>query len=253
MTPKPSGIRPFDHIWEKVIRSVSETVRKKSDQDFVEYCELQLRPTDEWRTGLYKAYQSLRGQLKDICYGPSDLRSAEELLDGRKIAAVLCAALISQKGFQFDMVKAQQFAEKKKQELKDPVLFNQWASRNVYINYELAYYASLQLVYLTLMRDLLVKAGLKDLSQKELTPEESQKQEQAKKLAAQLNEWGHLASYPQPPMGDGFDVNIIIGLARIDMSVKDLDMFMFAMQLYQIEEHTVDLLKREVKAQTIDL
>lgn len=247
MTPRPSGIRPFDHIWEKVIQSVSKTVLEKSDPDFAKYCGLRLRSAEEWRDGLYEAYQRLRGQLKDICYGPTDHRSAEELLDGRKIAAVLCASLISQKGFQFDMVKAWEFAEEKKRMLAEvPVCFNQWAAGNVYINYELAYYASLQLVYLTLMRDLLVKAGLKDLNQRKLTLKESQEREEAKKLASQLNEWGHVASYPQPPRGDGFDVNIIIGLARTDMSMKDLDMFMFAMQLYQIEEHTMDLLKKSI-------
>ena len=32
MTSQPSGIRPFDHIWEKVIQSVSKTVLEKSDQ-----------------------------------------------------------------------------------------------------------------------------------------------------------------------------------------------------------------------------
>lgn len=248
MTPKPSGIRPFDHIWEKVIQSVSEVVLKQSDQDFTEYCELRLRPIEEWKDGLYEAYQHLRKQLKDICYGPSDHRSAEELLDGRKIAAVLCASLVSQKGFQFDMMKAQEFTEKKRRELaNEPVLFNQWATKNVYINYELAYYSSLQLVYLTLMRDLLIKAGLKNLRQGELTAEESQEREEAKKLASQLNELGHLVPYPQPSMGDGFDVNIVIGLARMDMSAKDLDMFMFAMQLYQIEAHTVDFLKKTIK------
>lgn len=248
MTPKPSGIRPFDHIWGKVIQPVSEVVLKQSDQDFIKCCKLQPRPIEEWENGLYKMYQHLREQLKDICYGYSDHRSAEELLDGRKIAAVLCASLISQKGFQFDMAKAQEFTEKKRKELaNEPVLFNQWATKNVYINYELAYYASLQLVYLTLMRDLLVKAGLKDSSQRELTVEESQGREKAKELASQLNELGHLVPYPQPTMGDGFDVNIIIGLARMDMSAKDLDMFMFAMQLYQIEAHTVDFLEKSIK------
>lgn len=69
MTSQPSGIRPFDHIWEKVIQSVSKTVLEKSDQYFVRCCELQLRSADEWRNGLYEAYQFLREQLKDICYG----------------------------------------------------------------------------------------------------------------------------------------------------------------------------------------
>lgn len=245
MTPAAEGKRPFDHIWEKVIQPVSRTVLENVDPDFAECCALQSRPSDEWKDGLYKAYQHFRKQLKDICYGSSDHGSPEERLDGRKIAAVLCASLISQKGFGFDMVKAHAFVEEKKRKMEaNPVAFNQWAAGNVYLNYKLAYYASLQLVYLTLMRDLLKKGGLGDSRPVEaLTMEEAQEREEAKKLAARLNEWGHLAPYPQPPRGDGFDVNIIIGLARTDISRKDLDMFMFAMQLYQIEERTVNLLE----------
>lgn len=247
MTSNPLAFRSFDHIWDKVVQSVTTTVLSESDKYFREYCNLQLKSTEKWRGELYNAYQHLRGQLKDICYGASDHRSPEELLDGRKIAAVLCASLIFEKGIQFDTVKAQEFTERKRRELADQhVLFNQWAVGNVYINYKLAYYASLQLVYLTLMRDLLIKAGLKDLGQRELSLEKSQEREEAKKLASQLNRWGHLVSYSQPLRGDGFDVNIIIGLARTDMSMKDLDMFMFAMQLYQIEEHTLDSLKKSI-------
>lgn len=240
----PKAFRSFDHIWDKVVQPVSATVLAESDMLFKEYCSVKLKPVEEWHRELYEEYQRLREQLKDICYGSSDHRSPEELLDGRKIAAVLCASLISQKGVQFDTVKALEFAkEKKKQLANDPVRFNQWAVGNVYINYKLAYYASLQLVYLTLMRDLLIKAGLKNLSRRELSLKEVQKQEEAKKLSYQLNSLGHLISYPQPSRGDGFDVNIIIGLARTDMSMKDLDIFMFAMLLYQVEEHTLDRLK----------
>lgn len=243
----PIDFRSFDHIWDKVIQPVSVTVLAESDTCFKEYCSVKLKSAVEWRRELYEVYQHLREQLKDICYGSSDHRSPEELLDGRKIAAVLCASLISQKGIQFDTVKALDFAEKRKRELaNEPVRFNQWAVGNVYVNYKLAYFASLQLVYLTLMRDLLIKAGLKNSVQQELSPGEVKEQEEARKLSSQLNSWGHLISYPQPPRGDGFDVNIIIGLARTDMSTKDLDMFMFAMQLYQIEEHTVDLLKKSI-------
>ena len=229
----------FDHIWNKVIQPVASVVLEESDQSFKKECKLALECVETWRNELYKAYQRLRSELKDICYGPTDHRSPEELLDGRKIAAVLCAALISQKGFQFDTVRALSFAERKEKEFaNNRVLFNRWAVANVYINYKLAYYASLQLVYLTLMRDFLVKAGLKDTQYAE--------QEEAQMLATQLNELGHLAPYAPPPRGDGFDVNIIIGLARTDMALKDFDMFMFAMQLYQIEEHTVDFLKKQI-------
>ena len=57
MTPAAEGKRPFDHIWEKVIQPVSRTVLENVDPDFAECCALQSRPSDEWKDGLYKAYQ----------------------------------------------------------------------------------------------------------------------------------------------------------------------------------------------------
>lgn len=239
---------PFDYIWNMAVQDVSEIVLKDVDQDFARACGLQCRPFPEWRAEVHDEYQHLREQLKEICYGPSAARNPEDLLDGRKIAAVLCAALIARKGFQFDIEKALEFTTAKKRSLQnDPVRFNRWAINNVYVNYKMAYFASLQLVYLTLMRDLLVAAGLDENSeythaQKRLTPE----QEKSRRLAVLLNQEKHLCPYPPPPRGDSFDVNIIIGLARTDMSVMDLDMFLFAMQLYQIEEHTRDHLERRL-------
>lgn len=234
----------FDHIWEKVVFPVSQTVLTESDPDFAEACALQLRPSEEWKEELYQKYLDLRKQLKDVCYGPTtDHRSPEEFLDGRKIAAVLCFALTSQKGFLFRTEEAWQFAMSKREALADPVKFNLWAVRNVYANYKLAFCASLQLVYLTLMRDLLVEAGLDEKKRCLQTPR-STEQETARRLAKALNKRGHLAPYFRrlPSRGDSFDVNIVIGLARADLSARDLDMFLFAMQLYQIEEHTMDLL-----------
>lgn len=63
------------------------------------------------------------------------------------------------------------------------------------------------------------------------------------KEATKLNDIGHLFHYPSAPNADSFDVNIIVGLARADFSGKDIDMFMFAMQLYQIEMYTVEKLQ----------
>jgi len=249
MTPAEPASISFDQIWSKAILSVSRTVLDESDPEFAQQCGLRASAPLVWKPALYDEYLRLRDELKNICYGSSDGRSPEYLLDGRKIAAVLCAALISKKGFWFDPEQARAFTEAKKEALKDdPVRFNRWAAQNVYINYKLAFSASLQLVYLTLMRDLLVKAGLEEPGTSKtpgpLTPGEMEEREHARQLATALNKIGRLASYPQPSKGDAFEVNIIVGLARTDMSAKALDMFLFAMQLYQIEEHTVDLLEK---------
>lgn len=238
---KADGIAPFTHIWNRVIQRVFSAVQEECDPEFKNRCSLVARSLEDWRGAVYPEYQRLRKQLKDICYGPSEHLSDEELLDGRKIAAVLCAALIRKKAFQFQTAPALALAEEKKKNLS-PVAFNQWAARNIYINYKLAYYASLQMVYLTLMYDLLKKAEDKTLSQEEQTEVEN--------LALLLKEERHLCPYPQPPKGDGFDVNIIIGLARTDLAQKELDTFLFAMQLYQIESHTIDVLRSKLKEKT---
>ena len=60
-----------------------------------------------------------------------------------------------------------------------------------------------------------------------------------------INKIGHLYQYPSPLDADSFDVNVIIGMARADLGNKDFDMFLFAMQLYQIEMYTVEKLKQQ--------
>lgn len=235
----------FNSIWTMVIQPVLRAVQAECDPYFVERCGLKACSSPIWKEKLYAEYLDFRDQLKNVCYGPSNQREAEELLDGRKIAAVLCGALIREKGFMFDSGQASAITLEKAKELKEKygkdkgsVLLNLWAVQNIYINYKLAYYASLQMVYLTLMHDLLNKAK----NEKNAATVRAV----ANQLATALNTVGHLYSYPQPDKGDGFDVNIIIGLARTDIARRDLDTFLFAMHLYQLEEHTIDKLKSQI-------
>lgn len=92
-------------------------------------------------TSTNNSYDPMGGVLASL-----DLPQVQELLDGRKIAAA------------------------KKKALADPVSFNLWAVGNVYANYKLAFCASLRLVYLTLMRDLLVEAGLDEKNKSSKRP-----------------------------------------------------------------------------------
>lgn len=239
-------LKPFDQIWKKVIFPVLEAVQTECDPSFVEQCHLVPASLSTWKNEVYGEYLCLRDQLKNICYGPSNHHGAEELLDGRKIAAVLCSALIRKKCFAFDSAAAQEATNKKIKELvstscNDSVQFNLWAVNNIYVNYKLAYYASLQMVFLTLMHDLL------SVVKREKRADDPS---DAKRLIGMLNERGHLFSYPTPAKGDGFDVNVIIGLARTDISGNELDTFLFAMQLYQIEAHTIDKLQQQISDET---
>lgn len=212
--------RHYTQIWEKIIKNVLDVVSEECDDDFVKECALEVKQIENWKNALELKYRSFRRELKKICYGDSKDCA---LLDGRKIAAIFCRALIEEKAYTFDTEKAYKLMSSKKVSLT-PVKFNRWAVDNIYINYKVAYYVSLQLVYLTLLHDLIsTKRG---------------------ELAKSLNEVGHLYRYPYPFNSDSFDVNIIIGLARMDLAGEYLDMFLFAMQLYQIEMYTVSELEK---------
>lgn len=213
--------RHYAQIWEKVIQQVLEVITEECDEEFCRECSLQTKPLEAWKRALEKEYRKLRRDLKEFCYGN---RADDGLLDGRKLAAIFCKALIKEKAFRFHTNKALHLLKERKKELS-PDEFNCWAAHNVFLNYKFAYYVSLQLVYLTLLQQLLSS-------------------EETKPYAIKLNGIGHLYQYPYSPNTDSFDVNIIIGMARADLKGKDFDMFLFAMQLYQIEMYTVEKLKQ---------
>lgn len=221
MQNENEGSRHYTQIWEKIITPTLQVVREECDEDFRNSCDLEIKEIEKWKKTLEEKYRTLRSKLKDVCYGDS---KDVALLDGRKIAAIFCRALIEEKAYRFDTDRAYEIMSNKKRTLSK-VGFNRWAVDNVYINYKVAYYVSLQLVYFTLLHDLV-----------------SSKRSE---LARSLNEVGHLYRYPYPSDSDSFDINIIIGLARMDLAGEDLDMFLFAMQLYQTEMYTISKLERE--------
>lgn len=219
MEKRSDESRHYAQIWDKVIKDLLPVIEDECDNAFSESCDLKMKPPEEFKRSLETEYRTLRRSLKESCYGN---REDNGVLDGRKLAAVFCKALINKKAFCYDTSKALGIYEERKKELA-PEAFNLWAVHNVFLNYKLAYYVSLQLVYFTLMETLLKLGQTKD--------------------AKNLNTLGHLFRYPPEPAADSFDINIIIGLARADFSGKDIDMFMLAMQLYQIEMYTVEKLQ----------
>ncbi len=223
--------RHYEQIWKMAILPVRKVVFSESDLEFRQRCSLQSIHTNAWKKRLLKEYRRLRESLKEVCYGDeADIGR----LDGRKIAAVICNALIREKAFKFDTTQAEVLMEEKDKTMTR-VGFNLWITQNIYLNYKLAYYASLQLVYLTLLHDL----RNTEIAESLYGPLDSD----TLPLVVALNEVGHLFPYPSPPDADSFDVNIIIGMARADLTGRDFDMFLFAMQLYQLEMYTIGKLK----------
>lgn len=215
--------RHYNRLWDEVICKVLDITNKECDKTFREACNLHIKPMDALKISIEKQYRLLRKEFKELCYGS---KKDSGLLDARKIAAVLCNTLIKQKPFVFDEAAALDFVTEKKKSLRN-IQFNYWVVNNLFINYKLAYLASLQLIYLTLLDDLFSS-------------------EETEKYAEKLNEIGHLRRYPVSSESDSIDVSIVIGLARADMNGMDFDMLLFAMQLYQMEIYAREGLKYNV-------
>lgn len=216
--------RHYKHILEKVIRPACKIVFEECDQEFQERCHVERKPIEKWEEELEKEYRIFRQDLKIICYGEG---ANEGVLDARKMAAIFCKSIIKEKAFRYNVSEAQKMVEEKKKSMSS-VKFNLWAVDTVYMNYKLAYYVSLQLVYLTTLYELEEKGETQKL--------------------LELNKIGHMIRYPLIKSSateevDSFDVNVIIGMARSDISMQNFDMFLFAMLLYQIEMYTFERLK----------
>ncbi len=210
--------RHFEKIWERVVCPVRGIVWRECDESFVQFTGLHLVDEREWKNNVEAAYRHLRKECKEYCYGNgNDLG----FLDSRKIAAIFCKALIKKKAFSFDLDAAKKQMKKRSPEDKDT---NKWIADNILINYKFAYLVSLQLLYITLLEDLML-------------------QDDTIVDASVLSNLRHLSKYPRSEGYDSFDTNMIIYLAQSDIRGNDFDMLLFSMQLYQIEMYTRAQLK----------
>lgn len=215
----------FEAIWSDVILDAVNAVWHSCNEDFKQFCGLESLPSELWKKRLDKAYHRRLRELKETCYGEG---ANNGLMDHRKLAAVVCAAIMEEKPYTFDLLKAAEF-QKDKSKILSPVKRNRWAVDHSLINYKLAYFAGLQMIYLMLLEDLFSTAKTKDCKK-------------AEACAMLLHQYGHLIPYrrakEEKDDADSFDVNMIFGLARCDTSNGILDMFLLAMQFYQIEMYT---------------
>lgn len=217
----------FPNIWEKTIIPVRDEILKECDPCFQREVGLSFRGEDpEWRGILENRFHHHRHIFKEQCYGKKEERTGDPLLDYRKVGAVLCQTLCLHKPFKFDLGKADTLAMEKKKHLKS-LDYTKWAVNNTFINYKFAYLASQSLVYLMLLDDLLEKNATAEMIE----------------MGKELNKVGRLFRYPTDSDCDTMDVNVIVALARGNVSGQELNMLLYATILYQSEMYTRECLK----------
>ena len=217
-------MQEFPFIWENIVKPLWQVVLDECDPAMMKNCGLHYRDGDEWRRGLEKEFHIQRQELKRQCYNRRKPQlGPQPLLDSRKVAAILCKSCLKRKAFSFDLTAAASLAAEKKRTLSNAE-YTVWSVHNILVNYKFAHLAGTQMVYLTLLSDLVHR-------------------DETKEMGLALNKIGHLLQYPAESGYDTFDMNIIIGMARGDVSGENLNALLYAMQLYQLEMYTRERLK----------
>lgn len=211
----------FNRMWESVVQAI-DIAMAECDPEFVRRCHPVRRDKDNLAHVTEKAYRRIRGELRLECYGTKD---GEENMDARKIASVMCCTLMEQQAVRFDAMEAAALMEEKdallkKQETKlDRTEFNRWIVNNFFINYKIAYLTGLLIVL-----DALISELLKD--------------QRTVPFGRSLAQQGQPSQYPIISEVDGFDVSMVLGLGRAGMRREPVNVFLLALQFYQIEMYT---------------
>lgn len=236
----------FAKLWEEIERAIEISVAE-CDTGFCDSCGLVRTKADRLKEAVEREYRQLRDELKTECYGRNEegrtrdssenIKNQEgddgnergQSLDARKIAAVICCALIRKKAVVFDEKEAVRLLVEQEELLNrqnnpDRTVLNEWIVDHFFINYKIAYLAGLRIIFMTLLENLL---------------------EQPDTLMAgrQLAERGCLFQYPRLLGLDNFDVSMVLGLGRLDMKNDRIAPFMLALQFYQIEMYARAMLK----------
>ncbi len=210
--------RHFAQMWKHVLKA-REAALAECDRQFHDLCGVRACADDRLKSALEQTYRDLRTDLKRECYFNAD---EKKMLDGRKMGAIMCHALMKEKVFCFDEQQALDMLRKKKMEYGEDILkkveYNKWIANNFFINYKVAYLFSVGLVVETVKERLFRENPA---------------------LGSALNKKGWMEQYPEEREIDSFNVSMVLGLGKADLKGEKLDMFMYALQLYQIEQYTL--------------
>lgn len=198
----------FDFIWDKVILGIIERAVAELDSDYKNKCDIDVIDLSRYKKKLEELYKKKREWLKRV-YLPLD---NEPILDMHKIGAVLCRSIIGYKPISFDLEKTQKYIEDNKKQ-KD----KKWFIDNVAVNYKIAFYVSVGLVYIEMVGTL--KKNKKDAEAKMVMSD------------------GSLNFYPKSPHHEDFPISCIIGLMTNDLANRDFDYLSYSAMLFQLERY----------------
>lgn len=145
-------------------------------------------------------------------------------MDFHKIGAIICRTLIEYKVFDFDVNRCKEYVDQHISSYD-----TDWVVKNALINFRLAFYSSIVFLYQS-MRFVYSKSN--------------------NELYNALCKRGKLDLYgiynsKEGEVKESFENCIVLDLAKRDIGNHSFDYFMYAIILYQLEEHNKNLLIKE--------
>lgn len=217
----------FDYIWDEIVLpTIKYCLASVNNEDRIKM-KIRCKNLDVYKITLRDMFYRKRDWLKRN-YLPDQGNSAR--LDFHKLSAVLCRCIIGTKAFTFDRDKAEELFAQKKQKTpcyRDEILI--WEIDHIYINYKLAFYASVGMVYLYLISWAKKEIqGAKDEDEKN----------RYREFLNGLDREKFLVQYNPSSSHNDFASSMIIALMKNDLLMRDFDYLMYAASMYQWQEYT---------------
>lgn len=224
----------FQYIWKQWIVPLIDDLYSQMDDEFKRYCHARIRDLNKICIDAEKYYQKKRALVKKEFYGEYHKGDSEtdHRMDFHKIGAIICKTLIEHKVYDFDTDCCKKYVEQK----NDPY-DTDWVVKNALINFRLAFYGSVVFLFQAMRFEYSkdYPSLYKELSQKGKLDLYKIKLKTEKSDIACLK-----------PVKESFENCIVLDLAKRDIGNRSFDYFMYAIILYQLEEHNKNLLLEKI-------
>lgn len=222
-----SSEESFTFFWETIILPTILAAEEDAEEEFKDSCNLQFACSniDEYKSELQKFYRDKRQWLKGV-YLPHD---EHPILDIHKISAILCRSMLAYKPFYFDFNTAEEYVVKKFSGNKGNHI--DWFVSNIYINYKVAFYASVGLIYAEILDSY--------------SPNGAKADAEAFQYFMDL---GGLIFYKKSPTHDNYENSCIIALQKNDVLNRKFDYLTYAINMFQLEEFNRMYYQLQIKA-----
>lgn len=214
----------FDNFWKFAINPSIHKALEELDPIFIKDCGFIQKEEKSYKKILEGIYTEKREWLKSV-YLPHE---KDPILDMHKLSAIICRSIIGNKPIIFDTSKALIMAKNQDKLLQNNQTLNdkdkqikriQWFVDNVYVNYKIAFDASIGIAYVDLFH-LFQDNNQDDLKNK-------------------LEKIGTFIFYERSNCHENFRNSTILALMKNDLLNRKFDYLSYATIMFQLQQHTI--------------